>query len=68
MKNFRIYDGVTQYIAADNCEVTAQQISFYASGKLIRSYESATVRAVEELDNGLRPERIVYKRQEKEGP
>ena len=63
MKNFRIYDGVTRYIAADNCEVTPQQISFYASGKLIRIYELSSVRMVEELDNALRPGKLVYKRQ-----
>jgi hypothetical protein len=64
MKNFRIFDGITQYLAADACEITGQRISFYASGNLIRTYELSQVRMVEELDDGFRPRKIIYKREE----
>jgi hypothetical protein len=60
MKNFRIYDGTTQYIAADRCEVSDQKILFDVAGKIVRRYEIAQVRKVEELDDAMKVREILY--------
>jgi len=62
MKNFRVFDGTTQYIAADTCEVTPQNILFFEAGRIIKRYEIAAVRSVEELDDGLRAQNVIYKK------
>jgi hypothetical protein len=60
MKNYRIFDGVTQYLAADNCERTSQHILFFDAERIVKSYPISAVRRVEELDDGMMSRKVIY--------
>jgi hypothetical protein len=60
MNNYRVFDGTTQYIAADHCEVLGQNIVFDVAGMIVRRYEIAEVRKVEELDDAMKVRDVVY--------
>jgi len=60
MKNYRILERTTQYIAADRCEVTGDKIIFYAAGKVAKTVETANTRAVEELDNRMKRKEVIF--------
>ena len=65
MKNYRIFDGVTQYVAADNCERTSQQIVFFNAERIVKSYAISEVRKVEELDDKMMSRKVIYQEEPK---
>jgi hypothetical protein len=60
MKNYRIFNGITQYVAADNCEQTSQQIVFFEAERIVKSYPLSEVRRVEELDDKMMSRKVIY--------
>ena len=62
MKNFRItINGKAEFLAADQCDCTPKKIVFYSGRNIVKILEAAAVKAVEELDDRLRPTRVVFR-------
>lgn len=61
MRHFRVFHGAVQHLDAERCDLTERTVVFSLSKIVIKSFNIADVTLVEELDDGLRPKKVIFR-------